>query len=194
MTELSYDTLVDLISRRFGKHDVPCPLCGPDRRSPANRKRRVFRIWHLEEGFATYACARCSERGYAHAVGVVPGKQATPARDSLQFVKPTEDTDQRSRIEFALQLWEASCPLVGTLGDKYLKEHRGLRVESVNLDHALRWHGGINALVCLMTDPVMGEGTGIHDGRSFLTLMIASKSRRSWPYRAPPLNVGRRLF
>ena len=42
MTELSYDTLVNLVSRRFGKYDVACPLCGPERRSLANRKRRFF--------------------------------------------------------------------------------------------------------------------------------------------------------
>ena len=166
MTELSYDTLIDLISRRFGKHDVPCPLCGTERRSPVNRKRRVLRIWHLEEGFATYACARCGERGYARAKGVVAPKQVRPAGRQARIVESSEDAGQHSRIEFALQLWETSCPLVGTLGDEYLKEHRGLRVESLNLDHALRWHGGIYALVGLMTDPVTGKGTGIH--RTFL--------------------------
>ena len=176
MTELSYDSLVDLISRRFGTHDVPCPLCGPERRSPVNRKRRVLRIWHLEEGFATYACARCGERGYARVKGAVASKQVRPARSQLKPVEASEQADQRSRIEFALQLWETSCPLVGTLGDKYLKEHRGLRVESLNLDHALRWHGGINALVGLMTDPMTGEGAGIH--RTILNPDASKRERR----------------
>ena len=164
MTELPYDTLIDLISGRFGKHDVPCPICGPERRSLANRKRRVFRIWHME-GFVTYACARCGERSYAHAHRFGAHKGRSP-RDQPRIVASLEDTDQRARIEFALQLWEASCPLVGSLGYKYLKDHRGLRGESLNLDHALRWHGGINALVGLMTDPVTGDATGIH--RTFL--------------------------
>ena len=162
MTELSYDTLVNLVSRRFGKYDIACPLCGPERRSPANRKRRVLRIWHLEEGFVTYACARCGERGYARAKDAVASKQSRTTGCQPRIVEASEDADQRSRIEFALQLWEASCPLVGTLGDKYLKEHRRLRVEPLNLDHSLRWHGGINALVGLMTDPMTGEGAGIH--------------------------------
>ena len=166
MTELSYDTLVNLVSRRFGKYDVACPLCGPERRSPANRKRRVFRIWHMEEGFATYACARCGQRGYARAKGVVAPKQVRPAGRQPRIVESSEDAGQHSRIEFALQLWEASCPLVGTLGHKYLTEHRGLCIDQLAIDHALRWHGGINALFGLMTDPVTGKGTGIH--RTFL--------------------------
>ena len=166
MTELSYNTLIDLINRRFGKHDVPCPLCGPERRSPANRKRRVFRIWHMEEGFATYACARCGARGYPRAKGVVASKRARPTGRQPRIVEASEDADQSVRIEFAMQLWEASSPLVGTLGHKYLTEHRGLCIDQLEIDHALGWHTGINALLGLMTDPVAGKGTGVH--RTFL--------------------------
>jgi hypothetical protein len=161
MTKLYYDTLIDLVPSRFGKHDVACPLCGPERRTPANRKRRVLRIWHLEERFATYACARCGERGYARADGVIVPGQVSPAGSQLKPVEVSEDADQRVRIEFALQLWEASCPLRGTLGHTYLKKHRGLRIDELQVNHALRWHPGIRALVSLIR-MVEASGKGIH--------------------------------
>ena len=48
--------------------DVACPICGPSRQEPENRKRKVLRVW-LANGFATYNCARCGAHGYAHAKG-----------------------------------------------------------------------------------------------------------------------------
>src|SRR5262249_413900 len=54
----------DLSFGRFGTFDVACPLCGPERRSPINRRRKVLRVWRLEPGFATYHCVRCGERGH----------------------------------------------------------------------------------------------------------------------------------
>src|SRR5260370_39466568 len=51
-----------LTSGRFGCHDVPCPLCGPAKRAKTNQRRKVLRIWRLDEGFAGYHCARCGEK------------------------------------------------------------------------------------------------------------------------------------
>src|SRR4051794_9723492 len=57
--------LIDrLTGGRVGTHDVSCPLCGPTRRSPINQRRRVLRVWRLESGFATFACARCGTQGH----------------------------------------------------------------------------------------------------------------------------------
>src|SRR5262249_24098159 len=57
-------TIEDLTFGRFGTFDVACPLCGPERRTPLKRRRKVLRVWRLERGFATYHCARCGEGGY----------------------------------------------------------------------------------------------------------------------------------
>ena len=66
---LSYDDLIDLAGHRTIT-DVPCPLCGPGRRSPANRKRKVLRVWHTEHGLRDLLLRsmrgeglRASERG-----------------------------------------------------------------------------------------------------------------------------------
>jgi hypothetical protein len=59
----SIDALA-LAGNRFGKIDVACPLCGPQCKSPINRKRKVLRIWRHDPGFASYNCARCGEAGY----------------------------------------------------------------------------------------------------------------------------------
>ena len=37
---------------RLGRHDIACPECGPSRRSPLNRRRRVLRTWRIDRGFA----------------------------------------------------------------------------------------------------------------------------------------------
>ena len=75
---ISYDELAALA----GNHamaDTACPLCGPGRRSPANRKRRVLRIWHTEPGFASYCCARCRERGWARENQVIAASRSRRA-------------------------------------------------------------------------------------------------------------------
>ena len=57
-------------------------------------------------------------------------------------------------------------PLAGTLAERYFVQHRTLGVRLLDLDHCLRWHAKIRAVVALMTDPVSNEPTGIH--RTFL--------------------------
>src|SRR6185369_2549804 len=70
MTHLSYGALDSLCESKLGTCDVACPLCGPNRRDPANRKRRVLRIWQGKPGFASYHCARCGTRGGAREVAI----------------------------------------------------------------------------------------------------------------------------
>jgi hypothetical protein len=74
--------------------------------------------------------------------------------------------DEHKNIAPALSLWRESVPLPGTLGEGYFTEHRGLRIGSLNLEHALRYHGIHRMVVALMTDAVTNEPTGIH--RTFL--------------------------
>ena len=178
---LSYDDLTDLTGHRTIT-DVPCPLCGPERRSPANRKRKVLRIWRTEHGFTSYYCARCGASVYALANGLKIEPRRCPVADEARVagaILPTqEDADQQARIEIALKLWDAAVPLrscpgnrgepIVTTGWLYLIERRGFHVGLLDNDlaHALRWHEGVGAVIALMTDPLTGEPCGIH--RTFI--------------------------
>lgn len=67
-------------------------------------------------------------------------------------------------------------PLVGTLAVRYFVEYRRLDITPLDLDHSLRWHVGIRAVVALMTDPVSNEPIGIH--RTFLDADGAKLQRK----------------
>lgn len=164
---IPYATLADLC-RAGGTRDCPCPLCGPDRRHAANRKRKVLRVWHLEPGFASYSCARCGAKGWARVDDrqkVEPRRWPVAAEaTSAGTISPTQiDAALAERVEYALRLWGESKPLTGTLGWKYFTERRGLHIGLIDdLSHCLRWHDGITAVIGLMTDPVTAVPTGIH--------------------------------
>jgi hypothetical protein len=79
---------------------------------------------------------------------------------------PAVIDDAGPRIKAALRIFDETVPLADTLGERYFSQHRTLDVRRFDLDHALRWHPGVRAVVALMTDPVSGEPTGIH--RTFL--------------------------
>jgi hypothetical protein len=86
------------------------------------------------------------------------------------------DFDAKTRLALALRLWRQSVPLRGTLGERYLMEHRQLQIHDLVLAHALRWNERIDAIVALMTDPVSREPTGIH--RTFVDPTGAKRDRR----------------
>jgi putative DNA primase/helicase len=97
--------------------------------------------------------------------GFVPAP-ARPRRNPPPKRQLEPDADQFARIDAALNLWKHSVPLADTLRWRYFVERRGLHIGLLDLDHALRWHDGINAVAALMTDPVTNEPCGIH--RTFL--------------------------
>jgi hypothetical protein len=72
-----------------------------------------------------------------------------------------------------MRIWAEAELLNGTLAERYFCEHRQIDVTRLELSHALRWHGGIRAVVALMTDAVSGEPTGIHR-----TLLDADGTKR----------------
>jgi hypothetical protein len=51
---LTFRAISRLAGHRLGVADVPCPSCGPDRRSPANQRRKVLRVWRVSPTFVTY--------------------------------------------------------------------------------------------------------------------------------------------
>jgi hypothetical protein len=123
MMALSYSVLSELCDSNLGTRDVPCPFCGPDRRAPGNRKRRVFRVWHSEPGFASFHCVRCGERGWAN-----EGSFKVAGANKLQELRLA--VADRHREHAARQgikarwLWRRRKPIAGSPVETYLKKAR----------------------------------------------------------------------
>jgi hypothetical protein len=116
--------LGDLVGGVLGRHDVACPQCGPSCRSPANRRRRVLRIWYSEPNFATFKCQRCEIEGYAV-------DRAAERADPAVVEKARAKARERQRIEAANSLkkarwlWSQRRPIIGSIAETYLRECRG---------------------------------------------------------------------
>lgn len=136
---LSYRLLAGLCNTRRGMNDVACPFCGSSRKSPVNRKRRVFRIWQEKPGFASYYCARCGERGWAREDGAEQDQAIAALRSCrlwgetgfrpLTHLTPRRagGRDDAKRTEAALAIWRSATSADGTLVETYLVS-RGLNL------------------------------------------------------------------
>lgn len=128
---ININTIDELARGRFGVFDAPCPICGPERRSPVNRRRRVLRVWRLEPGFATYHCARCGERGY------IRDDNSQPQIDRIAFERALaaaraeaaerERVSAAERLSKAQWLWKSRKPIAGSIAETYLRQVRGYR-------------------------------------------------------------------
>jgi Toprim domain len=122
-------TTIDELARgRFGTFDVACPVCGPERRSPINRRRKVLRIWRLEPAFASFHCARCGESGH---VRDESSSSSRPDPEAIARARAEADKRERvsaaGRLSKALWLWSRRKPIVGSIAETYLHEARGYR-------------------------------------------------------------------
>jgi hypothetical protein len=116
--------LIDRITGgRIGQHDVACPLCGPERRSAVNRIRKTLRIWRLEEGFASFHCARCGEHGHTR-------DRSAPTPNPIRLAAARAAAQEREREAAAERadkgrwLWSQRKPIAGTVAETYLREAR----------------------------------------------------------------------
>ena len=126
MNGITFEQLRDLIpAGRPGVSDAPCPLCGPDRRSSTNQRRKILRLWCDDPSFISYHCARCGERGWAsNSSGVRP---SPPSRDNTaikQEINRRNLEEARDRLKIALSLWRRRIPISGTLAETYLRGAR----------------------------------------------------------------------
>jgi Toprim domain len=120
---LSFSALSQFVGGQVGVQDVPCPVCGPDRRSAINRRRKVLRVWRPTPSFASYHCARCGLDGHARQVGTPAPEPAALARaraSAAQFAAATAE----AKCEKARWLWRRRQPIEGTVAEKYLRECR----------------------------------------------------------------------
>ncbi|HWX57219.1 toprim domain-containing protein [Bradyrhizobium sp.] len=112
---ISFDQLKALNCDHRAVADAPCPSCGPECRSEANRRRKVLRIWD-DGDFITYKCARCDISGWARA----DSGSARPAAP-----RPTPSPEpERDKAQLARFLWSQSVPLPGTLAETYLHSRK----------------------------------------------------------------------
>jgi hypothetical protein len=130
MTGLSFEQLWDITRGRYGVTDAPCPICGPDRRSPVNRQRAVLRIWCDDPDLLTYHCSRCPVSGYA-----VTGGEVSP---SARTISPSERGKIKAEVERlealhaktqlikSVSLWRRRlAPVPETPVHTYLRQSRG---------------------------------------------------------------------
>jgi hypothetical protein len=127
MSDLALDRdLVDRLTRgRLGRFDVPCPACGPWRRAPANRLRRVLRIWRLDPSFCGYHCARCGLRGHVRERAV--SVDAVALQLAREEAAERERAHAAGRLRTARRLWSRRRPLERSPAERYLREARGYR-------------------------------------------------------------------
>jgi hypothetical protein len=115
-------TIEALTRGRFGTIDVACPLCGPDRRSPINRRRPVLRVWRDEPDFATFCCARCGESGFV-TTRSGPGERRPPFVDPAvkAEIAAREHKARGERLDLARWLWSRREDAHGTPAEIYLR-------------------------------------------------------------------------
>jgi Toprim domain len=121
--QLSHIELVHLAGNHIGVQDVPCPRCGPGRRSPSNKRRKVLRIWRVSRSFATYRCARCDIHGYAREDGASapdPQQLAKAGVGAQHFAVATAEA-RRTKAQW---LWAMRRPISRTPAARYLRESR----------------------------------------------------------------------
>jgi hypothetical protein len=122
---LSFDQVRDLTAGKFGAVDAPCPLCGPQRHSSANQRRKTLRLWCTDPNFISYHCARCGEQGWASNSDAV--RSGGPPVDTLAIaaeIQRREQDEARDRLKVAMSLWRRRMPIAGTVAETYLRQAR----------------------------------------------------------------------
>jgi hypothetical protein len=121
---ISFEQARQLTGGKFGAVDAACPLCGPQRQSTANQRRKTLRLWCTDPEFITFHCARCEERGWTSATGAtVLSPRSAPA--IAADIQRRDQDEARQRREKALSLWRRRRPLAGTAAETYLRDARG---------------------------------------------------------------------
>src|ERR1700730_16902283 len=120
---ISCSQILQLAGHYLGEYDVPCPVCGPERRSAVNQRRKVLRVWRITPTFATYRCARCDVHGYARDDGAPAPDPAELARAEAEAHRFPATAAEAKRAK-ARWLWGQRRPISGTPAERYLREVR----------------------------------------------------------------------
>jgi Toprim domain len=125
MTGFDIADIDQLTHGRFGVFDVPCPQCGPERRRPINQRKPVLRIWRPEPHFASYNCVRCGMSGHVRDGSTARHTDQAAIDRAKAEAAERERIAKAERLSRAHWLWARSRPLVGTIGERYLRKARG---------------------------------------------------------------------
>jgi hypothetical protein len=121
---IDLDTLDQITAGKLGEHDVPCPVCGPAKRSRMSQRKPVLRVWRFDCGFATFHCARCGERGFARDGSTVSRPDPAVIARARAEANERERVTAAERLSKARWLWSLRKPLAGSIAETYLREAR----------------------------------------------------------------------
>lgn len=144
---------------------APCPVCQADQR----RDQNALTLGDGRRGLLLHCKkAGCDFRDILAAAGLRPGDYVKPDPVEMLQRKLQRDRINDQRSEAAKRVWAEAVPIIGTLGETYLRS-RGIRCDlpdSLRF-HARCYHGPTRAarpaLVALVTS---GDAFAIH--RTFL--------------------------
>ncbi len=124
----SFDQAREITGGKFGAIDAPCPLCGPQRQSSINQRRKTLRLWCNDPNFITFHCARCEERGWTSPSNTArqPARSVDAPAIAAE-IQRRENDEARERLKIAMSLWRRRVPSVRTIAEIYLRECRGYR-------------------------------------------------------------------
>jgi Toprim domain len=104
------------LSKGSSEIDVPCPICGPNCKTPSNKVRKVLRIYNKGPHFTSYYCARCGVKGFARGLDT----------NSL-YNNPVLDNGAPLSVDNTAKarwLWQHSQSIVGSPAETYLRKRR----------------------------------------------------------------------
>lgn len=98
-------------------YHLPCPRCGPQCKTASGKNKKTVGVWEDGKGGRRTWCIRChaKDRDYSGTIGPLPQRNEPRKRD-------TSGT--------ARWLWSQSQPLKGSLGEVYLRQHRGIDLDT----------------------------------------------------------------
>ena len=109
---------LDHTGKRPPDYHLPCPRCASQCKTIAGRNKKTVGVWEDGKGGRRTWCIRCQakDRDRSGRIDSAPSPQKTRSRDTS---------------ETARWLWSQSKPLQGSLGEIYLREQRGLNLQSL---------------------------------------------------------------
>ena len=146
VSAIGIDLIDHLTGGGLGTFDVPCPLCGPLKRTLAKQCKRVLKVWRRDENFASFNCARCAEHGSSfdpHSKPLDPEKLAKARAEAAQY----EREITRQRLSTARWLWHRRRPIIGSVAECYLRARGYSGSLPATLGFLPRWRDHPPALI-----------------------------------------------
>lgn len=125
----------------------------------------------------------------------LPGERAARRPERLSLLSPDSDSERLRRRERAQAIWQATAPLEGTLGARYLRA-RGIDPDALGLDgawpEALRFHSSLWHPLERIEAPAIVARVDAADGgfAGVWRIYLARDGKAKAPVEAPRLGLG----